>query len=48
MLVYAEWHDDIHDAIVREKRIKTWIREWRVALIESGNADWCDLYDTIA
>jgi putative endonuclease len=48
MLVYAEWHDDIHDAIVREKRIKAWKREWRVALIEESNSDWRDLYDTLA
>lgn len=48
MLVYAEWHDDIHDAIVREKRVKNWKREWRVALIEEGNPEWGDLYDTLA
>lgn len=47
-LVYAEWHDDNRDAIVREKRIKAWKREWRVVLIEEGNPDWCDLYDTLA
>lgn len=32
MLVYAEWHNDIHAAIVREKRIKAWKRRWRVEL----------------
>lgn len=48
MLVYAEWHDDIHAAIVREKRIKAWKREWRVTLIENGNPLWRDLYDMLA
>lgn len=48
MLVYAEWHDSIYDAIVREKRIKAWKREWRVALIERSNPLWRDLYDTLA
>ena len=48
MLVYAEWHDNIHEAIVREKRIKAWKREWKIALIEQGNPGWDDLYDRIA
>ena len=48
MLVYAEWHDDIYAAIVREKRIKAWKREWRVTLIEKGNPLWRDLYDILA
>ncbi len=48
ILVYAEWHDSIYDAIVREKRLKTWKREWKNLLIEEGNPQWCDLYDTLA
>lgn len=47
MLVYAEWHDVIHDAIVREKRLKVWKREWKVALIERSNPQWHDLYETL-
>ncbi len=43
-LVYAEPHDDIHDAIIREKRIKKWRRAWKVALIEETNPDWRDLW----
>lgn len=42
MLVHAEWHDDISAAIVREKRIEAWKRQWRVVLIEEGNPDWRD------
>jgi len=44
ILVYAEHHDTMADAILREKRIKRWRREWKVALIELGNPDWNDLY----
>lgn len=43
-LVYAEFHEDIHTAIVREKRIKKWRRAWKVALIEEMNHDWRDLW----
>jgi putative endonuclease len=43
-LVYAERHDDIRHAILREKAIKTWRRAWRVRLIRKSNPDWNDLY----
>ncbi len=43
-LVYAEFHEDINTAIVREKRIKKWRREWKIALIEEMNRDWRDLW----
>ncbi|CAN1724125.1 putative endonuclease [Hyphomicrobium sp. 1Nfss2.1] len=36
-LVYFEEHDDIEEAIRREKRIKRWRRAWKIALIEGGN-----------
>ena len=42
-LVYYEWHDDMHSAIVREKRIKKWNRAWKLELIESVNPEWRDL-----
>ena len=38
-LVYAEWHDRTHNAIVREKQIKSWKREWRATLIQRANRD---------
>ncbi|MEN7537040.1 GIY-YIG nuclease family protein [Aurantiacibacter flavus] len=44
-LVYAERHDDIEQAIIREKRIKRWRRGWKFALIEDENPDWRDLWD---
>jgi putative endonuclease len=46
-LVYAEWLDDIENAIVREKRIKKWRREWKINLIETINPDWEDLFDQL-
>jgi len=47
-LVYAEPHDDIREAIRREKAIKSWRRAWKVRLILGANPDWSDLYDTLA
>ena len=45
-LVYAEHHEDIRDAIQREKAIKGWRRSWKVRLIHESNPDWNDLFET--
>ena len=42
-LVYFEATPDVRAAIAREKQIKRWRREKKVALIESANRDWTDL-----
>ena len=42
-LVYFEEASRPMDAIVREKQIKAWRREKRVALIEALNPGWRDL-----
>jgi putative endonuclease len=42
-LVFVESHDDIRDAIIREKRIKEWKRDWKIDLIERENPLWDDL-----
>lgn len=42
-LVWFETYDRIEDAIGREKRLKKWNRDWKLALIEGGNPDWADL-----
>ena len=42
-LVYVETYDDISDAIVRERRIKEWQRNWKIQLIERENPFWEDL-----
>ena len=44
LLVYFEHHQDINVAILREKRIKRWHREWKLELIESQNPQWRDLW----
>jgi len=43
-LVLAERHDDIVDAIAREKAIKKWRRDWKIRLIEEQNPDWLDRF----
>ncbi len=43
MLVWFEAHGTMETAILREKRIKNWNRQWRINLIESENPDWRDL-----
>ena len=47
-LGYYEESDSIADAIVREKQIKSWPRDKKMALITSMNPDWDDLYDRLA
>jgi putative endonuclease len=47
LLVFYERHATMADAILREKRIKKWERAWKVALIESDNPQWRDLYEDI-
>ncbi|MFC1673573.1 GIY-YIG nuclease family protein [Pseudomonadota bacterium] len=46
-LVYAEFHDAMESAIIREKQIKKWNRAWKVELIEKANPQWHDLYDQL-
>jgi len=42
-LVYFEHTNDIGAAIAREKQLKNWRREKKVALIEKLNPKWSDL-----
>ncbi|MBS0514519.1 MAG: GIY-YIG nuclease family protein [Proteobacteria bacterium] len=44
MLVWFEQHPTMESAILREKAIKEWKREWKLALIEKSNPYWRDLY----
>ena len=46
-LVWYEVHEDVYEAITREKRIKKWNRDWKVNLIQSKNPNWDDLFDAI-
>ena len=47
LLVWYELHDSMYQAISREKQIKAGSRAKKLALIESLNPDWKDLYDTL-
>lgn len=42
-LVYFESFQYINDAILREKRLKKWNRQWKINLIEEENKEWNDL-----
>ena len=46
-LVYYEQHNDIMEAIRKEKALKKWLRKWKLALIEKTNPNWIDLYDSL-
>ena len=46
-LLYYEQFNDIEQAILREKRLKKWNREWKLNLIQEMNPDWRDLYEDI-
>jgi putative endonuclease len=48
MLVHVEAFDWIEEAIRREKTLKKWPRRWKLALIESENPEWRDLYEDLA
>jgi putative endonuclease len=43
VLVHFEVFSDVRDAIAREKQVKDWRREKKIALIESMNPTWRDL-----
>ena len=42
-LVWFEMHETMEAAIVREKRIKRWVRPYKYALVEEANPTWRDL-----
>ena len=46
-LVYYEVHQTMEDAILREKQMKKWKREYKINLIEAKNLNWDDLYGDI-
>jgi putative endonuclease len=43
-LVYFEQHEQMLDAITREKQLKAWKRAWKIELIFKMNPKWQDLY----
>lgn len=46
-LVYVESFSDIKEAIAAEKKLKGWTRKKKIALIESKNPTWKDLFPII-
>ena len=46
-LVYFEQHDSMANAILREKQLKKWRRQWKINLINNANPDWVDMWDSI-
>jgi putative endonuclease len=47
-LVYYEEYQDITMAIQQEKRLKEWLRKWKISLIEKNNPYWQDLFDQLS
>ena len=43
-LAWFESTESIEAAIQREKQLKNWKRDWKIALIEKENPAWEDLY----
>jgi putative endonuclease len=48
LLVYYEQYEDMDAAIARVKQLKAGSRKSKVALIETFNPEWRDLYDDFA
>jgi putative endonuclease len=44
-LVYFETHESREAAFTRERQMKKWRREWKLALIERFNPAWRDLFE---
>jgi putative endonuclease len=47
LLVYFEFHETMRAAILREKQLKGWKRNWKLKIIERDNPNWRDLHDEI-
>ncbi len=47
LLVYYEFHEDIRDAITREKQIKAGSRRKKLNLIDKLNPEWSDLFGSL-
>jgi putative endonuclease len=47
-LVWFEVHETLEGALVRERQIKRWKRDWKINLIEAQNPYWVDLFPTLS
>jgi putative endonuclease len=46
-LVYFEAYTEADVASRRERLMKRWRRDWKIALVESVNPTWRDLFDEV-
>lgn len=46
-LVYYEEHQNIMDAIDREKQLKNWKRQWKIELIKKHESEMRNLVDEL-
>ena len=46
-MVYFEAYEDVRLAIQRERTMKHWRRDWKIALIERSNPHWRALDDDV-
>lgn len=46
-LVYYEQFEGIEQAIIKEKQMKKWKRNWKIKQINRMNPAWDDLYSKI-
>ncbi len=47
LLVFYEIHENMYEAITREKQIKAGSRKNKLKIIEKMNPEWKDLYEDI-
>ena len=47
-LVWFEPHESAETALVQERQIKKWKRDWKINLIERENPRWADLYPSLS
>ena len=46
-LLHVESFNHVHDAIAREKQLKSWRRDKKIRVIDAHNAEWRDLFETL-
>ncbi|MCL6739873.1 GIY-YIG nuclease family protein [Sphingomonas sp. RB56-2] len=46
-LVWFEVHETMESAILREKQIKRWRRQWKYDFVNAGNPGWRDLAEDL-
>ncbi|MBN8521299.1 MAG: GIY-YIG nuclease family protein [Alphaproteobacteria bacterium] len=46
-LVWYEIYEDMSQAILKEKQLKKWERNWKLRMIEDMNPTWQDLYNSL-